>query len=334
MSQTPGLLQTWMDVARTSRPSRKPQLWEDPLFYARRRLQYILASITKPELLNQPRLIRLRSHGIFIEVLPSRYVGKNMFLYGIWEIVGTRLLELVLRPGMRFVDVGANVGYYSLLAAHLVGPAGVVDSFEPLDAMRSMLEHGVRANGFNNVRIHREAVTASSGSIELYPFSEVNEGVSSTIAGPGVQADAIVVPATTLDDVLLTENPMPRADVIKIDVEGAELHVFEGMRRLLESDAAPGAILFESERVAECAHLLESCGYAVQGTYFSLGRGLEFVDPRDERTTQRLLKDFRGQPTLDYLALNTKRADVSFSSLTNQSRARLSWPWRVLPGLT
>src|SRR5689334_10179448 len=112
MSQAPRLLQTWMDVARTSRPSRKPQLWEDPLFYARRRLEYSLASMTNPEQLNRPRIIRLRSNGILIEVLPSRYVGKNMFLYGVWEIVGTRLLELLLRPGMRFVDVGANVGYY------------------------------------------------------------------------------------------------------------------------------------------------------------------------------------------------------------------------------
>src|ERR1051326_1278033 len=113
-------LQRWVELARASRPSRKPQLWEDVGFYLRRRLEYTLASYVTPERLDQPRLIRLRSNGLKIQVFPSRYVGKNMFLYGVWEIVGTRLLELLLREGMRFVDVGANVGYYTLLAAHLV----------------------------------------------------------------------------------------------------------------------------------------------------------------------------------------------------------------------
>jgi FkbM family methyltransferase len=338
MSHTTGrILRRWADVIRTSLPSRKPQLWEDIPFYARRRITYTAESILTPASLDRPRLVRLRSSGIFVEVLPRRYVGQSIFLYGVWEIVGTRLLDVLLRPGMRFIDVGANVGYYTLLAAARVGPQGWVDSFEPHDVLRSMLARGVQANGFTNVHVRPEAVTASSGSVALYPYSQGNEGVSSTIPSSGVEHDPIAVPAISLDDLLLgqpTQAPNSPVLVIKIDVEGAELEVFAGMRQLLASPFAPAAILFESSAAAACADVLRSSGYDVMGTYFSLGRGLEFISIDDQPTIDRLMTDFRGQPTLDYVALKQGASIDTFGSLAQRSRQRLAWPWRVLQGWT
>lgn len=326
------IFRKWADVVGPSRPSRKPQLWEDIGFYARRRLAYSLAAAFAPASLERPRLVRLRRSGILIEILPRRYVGQSIFLYGVWEIVGTRLMELLLRPGMSFIDVGANVGYYSLLAAKCVGPQGRVISFEPHPMLRAMLERGVQANGFTNICIRPEAVTASSGAIELYVFSEANEGVSSTIPHDGVEQHPVVVPAISLDDLLLRQQPgpTPRVDVIKIDVEGAEADVFAGMRGLLGSPLAPSAILFETSAVCECADLLSSFGYDVMGAYFSLGKGLEFIPIDDTKTIRRLMADFRGQPTLDYLALRRGHAPDTFASLTERSRRRVAWPWRLL----
>ena len=336
LSRSLRVVRRWADVARTSRPSRKPQLWEDLPFYIRRRLAYTAATVLAPTSLDRPRLVRLRSNGVLIEVLPRRYVGQSIFLYGVWEIVGTRLLELLLRPGMRFIDIGANVGYYTLLAAQCVGSRGRVDSFEPHDALRSMLEHGVQANGFTQIHVRPEAVTASTGSVALYPFSDVNEGVSSTIAHSATEREGIVVPAISLDDWVLqhTEGIGARVDVIKIDVEGAELEVFAGMQRLLASPSAPSAILFESSTAGECGDVLRSFGYRIMATYYSLGRGLNFIGIGDERTISRLMTDFRGQPTLDYLALNQVSSADSFDSLAERSRQRLSWPWRVLRAWT
>ena len=156
------------------------------------------------------------------------------------------------------------------------------------------------------------------------------------IAHSATEREGIVVPAISLDDWVLqhTEGIGARVDVIKIDVEGAELEVFAGMQRLLASPSAPTAILFESSTAGECADMLRSFGYRVMATYYSLGRGLNFIGIDDERTISRLMTGFRGQPTLDYLALNQVSSADSFDSLAEQSRQRLSWPWRVLRAWT
>ena len=131
LSRSLRVARRWADIARTSRPSRKPQLWEDLPFYIRRRLAYTAATVLAPTSLDRPRLVRLRSNGVLIEVLPRRYVGQSIFLYGVWEIVGTRLLELLLRPGMRFIDIGANVGEFAKFMRRSFPVARIV-AFEPL----------------------------------------------------------------------------------------------------------------------------------------------------------------------------------------------------------
>jgi FkbM family methyltransferase len=193
-----------------------------------------------------------------------------------------------------------------------------------------MLERSVVMNGLSNVHIRPEAVTASSGVVRFYPISQYeNEGLSSTIPGSGTVQESKMVPAVTLDD-FLSELGDPRVDVIKIDVEGSERDVFSGMRHTLASQFAPSAILFESTVVSECADILRPNGYQVMGTYFSLGRGVEFIAIDDHESIHRVMKDFRGQFTLDYLAL--KEGDVigSFDALAERSRRAIPRTYRFL----
>jgi len=321
------------EVARTSRPSRKPQLWEDFGFYLKQRLAFSARAMLAPNSLNSPRLARLRSNGVLIEILPQHLIGRSIFLYGIWEIVGTRLVELLLRPGMRFIDVGANIGYYTLVAAHRVGPSGTVDCFEPHETIRAMLNRSIRANGFTNVNVRAEAVSGHSGSVPFYAYTEANEGVSSTIPHADTEKEPTFVAAITLDDFVLARAEA-RVDLLKIDVEGAESEVFAGMRGLLASSAAPSAILFESDAAPEYTDILRAHGYKVMCTYYSLGRGLEFIDVNDRRTIARLLTNFQGQPTLDYLALRQASSVDTFASLAERSRRRLSRTWRILSAWT
>jgi FkbM family methyltransferase len=332
LDKTIAFSRTLAEIARISRPSRKPQLWEDFGFYLKQRIAYTAATVFVPNSLDASQFAELRSSGVRIEILPRRLIGQSIFLYGIWEISGTRLVELLLRPGMRFIDVGANVGYYTLVAAHCVGPLGRVDSFEPHDTLRAMLERSVRANGFTNVHVHQEAVTETTGSVAFYAYTQENEGVSSTIPGAATRTQASRVPAVSLDDFVQQRDG--DVDLIKIDVEGAEREVFAGMRGLLTSPTPPGAILFESSAAPECADLLRSSGYEVMGIYYSLGRGLEFIDVNDQATIERLTKDFQGQPTLDYLALRQARPIETFNSLAERSRRQLSRTWRMLRAWT
>jgi FkbM family methyltransferase len=318
-----------LKLLQTSTPGHKPQLWEDVGFYLRHRLALSAAARLAPASLDQPRLVRLRRTDVQMEILPRRYIGQSIFLYGVWELIGSRLLDVLLEPGMCFVDVGANAGYYSLLAARLVGPGGTVHSFEPLDDLRAMLERSVRANAFSNVHVHPEAVTATSGSIAFYPYSETNEGVSSTIRHVDTQAEPRIVPAISLDD-FTARHPHGRMDVIKIDVEGAEQQVFDGMARLLSSAQAPSAILFESTSASECAQQLREQGYDVAGLYYSLGRGLEFIDLGDQARIDRLMTNYAGQPTFDNLALRRTPGGLTFERLAARSRTRLSPVWRLL----
>ena len=90
-------------------------------------------------------------------------INQAIFLYGTFEISETRLVQAFLRPGMTFLDVGAHIGYYTLIASRLVGDAGRVHSFEPGAATRAHLEANVARNGLGNVEIHAEALAEQTG---------------------------------------------------------------------------------------------------------------------------------------------------------------------------
>src|SRR5262249_16800618 len=151
---------------------------------------------------------------------------RYIFMFGMWEVVGTRLVQCLLQPGMSFVDVGANIGYYSLLAARLVGEQGHVLAFEPESSIRERFLRNVRLNQFTNIDVRPEVIAAESGTVSFYPVDQTgNTGLSSMVPGPGRTATPVAYPALTLDAAMYALPPS-RAVVLKIDVEGAESQVF------------------------------------------------------------------------------------------------------------
>src|SRR6185312_4727225 len=103
-----------------NRPSLKPQLWEDFGLALRRRAEFEVRRRIDPKWLDDTVTIRLSDVGfpqggpsIRLKVRPRDVTNQTMFLYGVFEISETRLIQTLLRPGMVFVDVGANVGYYT-----------------------------------------------------------------------------------------------------------------------------------------------------------------------------------------------------------------------------
>ena len=137
-------------------------------------------------------------------------------------------LKTVLAAGMTFYDIGANVGFYTILGARIVGAGGTVASFEPLQHNRELVEHNVRANGFSNVQCLPYAVGEYDG-VEKFMLSEGHSW--GMLAGQGHTpmkfAGEIVVGVRNLSG-LVNSGDLKPPHVIKMDVEGGEAAVLRG----------------------------------------------------------------------------------------------------------
>ncbi|GAC1336888.1 MAG: hypothetical protein NVSMB18_00860 [Acetobacteraceae bacterium] len=155
-------------------------------------------------------------------------VGKHVAA-GVYEPQLADLLRRTLRPGMSMVDLGANIGFFSMLAASLVGPTGAVLAVEPNLANVRMLEASRRANGFDQVTIAACALGTRPGILAL------NTAFSNGMTGPvgSALAEVLAAPIVPCLPLAALLAPDRRVDVIKIDVEGAEYAALAGSRALL-----------------------------------------------------------------------------------------------------
>lgn len=163
-----------------------------------------------------------------------------------------------LSTGKTFFDIGANVGYYTILASRLVGPSGNVIAFEPLVRNLSFLHRHVELNNAANVKILPFAVSSENS---ILPFSAGQNSAMGHLDPSG--GGDILVPTATLDDIAKRLGVMP--DVLKIDVEGAEMEVFRGADGVL-SKARPAIFLstHSPELRTQCTELLGSYGYTLK----------------------------------------------------------------------
>ena len=153
-------------------------------------------------------------------------------VFGTYERDTVELFRKIVRPGMIFMDVGAYVGFYTLLVARLVGPGGRVYAFEPNPEAFRVLQRNVEENGYQDrVRAMPKAVSNSVKRVKLYvPDEKVGE--ASFYADERINAKDIEVKTIVLDEFLAGEC-CPKVHLVKIDVEGAEVEVLEGMRETI-----------------------------------------------------------------------------------------------------
>ncbi|MBI4611296.1 MAG: FkbM family methyltransferase [Candidatus Rokubacteria bacterium] len=204
--------------------SWRERLWHSPLRPAVRRLLDLVAPV---QLTVVPLARPLEGHRMRVN-----WRMQASYAFGTYEREVVQAVQAVIRPGWLAVDVGANVGYFTLLLAKLVGAQGRVIAFEPLPENFVILRENVRLNQYANVTLEQMAVTDRTGTLRLYRRREhLLTGSASIVHGPG---DGIEVPATALDAYL--EATGTRVGFVKIDVEGAEAAVLAGMRRVLAED--------------------------------------------------------------------------------------------------
>lgn len=145
---------------------------------------------------------------------------------GLYEPFETAWLKQHLKPGQTFIDVGAHIGYYTTMAAAIVGPRGAVYAFEPEPENFRLLGLNLEAAGAGNVTAYNFAVSDREGTAGLYRSGRNTGDHQLYQAG---RKRAIQVNVMRLDDLRL-ERP---ADFLKIDVQGLELHVLRGAAGLI-----------------------------------------------------------------------------------------------------
>jgi FkbM family methyltransferase len=186
--------------------------------------------------------------------------SHSAFILGNHEPEVQELLESVLRPGMTYYDAGANVGFFAVIAARLVGPSGHVVCFEPLPENARQIEYNARLNGFTNVAVRCEALGGSNRTDVFNTSAEPTWGMLSTVGKPPEQASGhIPVEVRTLDSVCAAGG-LPRPDLIQIDIEGAEAEALQGARATLTASRPILVIELHQTNQAVTA-ILEPLGY-------------------------------------------------------------------------
>ncbi|HVK18491.1 MAG TPA: FkbM family methyltransferase [Fimbriiglobus sp.] len=184
----------------------------------------------------------VRVEGSVYELDPDdRMITTAILQGGCWEPAETALIRDTLKPGDTFIDVGANFGFYTVLAARLVGPTGRVIAFEPDPRSFELLRRNVERNGCTNVVLEQKALSSEPGTLTLQ-VSDSNRGGHSVVRGGTEDVSHTVdVPAVRLDDYLSGRDV--RVDLVKIDTEGAEGFILAGMQDTLRKYPAAKLVL-------------------------------------------------------------------------------------------
>ena len=238
------------------------------------------------------RQSHVQINGFVIHVDPLD--SLELSLFGVYEPFQSSLVERAVKPGMTVVDIGANIGYYSLLFGRLCGPEGVVHAFEPAPENLRLLQHNLVVNNISNVRAYDCALGDQPGTA-LLRLSAENLGDHSFFATDHQRA-AVEVKVMRLDDIL--SGPV---DVIKIDIQGAEARAIAGMRQTfrrstnltLFTEFCPKGLADAGSGGEEYLALLRQCGFQI----FEIDEYARRVRPLQEHYLQRKLTPENGRHT-------------------------------------
>ncbi|HXP79478.1 MAG TPA: FkbM family methyltransferase [Verrucomicrobiae bacterium] len=221
-------------------------------------------------LLNRP--VAVSFDGIPVLLEPRGSVAGNL-----WAGLASKKREVsfvlsVLEPGMIFFDVGANAGVFAIGAAKKIGGNGVF-AFEPCSSTFELLKRNLLLNHLADVNVVQMALGDSVGVGMLQVNAPGKDGLNTLgqATHPGSKVVGQESVRITTVDVFMKDHKIPRVDVMKVDIEGAELMMFRGARELLDRADAP-IILYEGfgfltrgfgYHPVEILWFLESCGYSL-----------------------------------------------------------------------
>jgi FkbM family methyltransferase len=243
-----------------------------PLFLAYR--QVLVAGFRTRNVLKRAAPIHAQAGAVSFRLVPEGAVAFDIWSGLRFERPELEFILKMLEPGMTFFDIGANVGVFSIAAGKTMEALqGAIYAFEPCPTTFAMLEKNLRENGLAGIHAECVAVSERSGEASLYVNGAMKDGLNSLedpSHGDAEVVGTVPVHVTTLDE-FIAKHEIPCVDVMKVDVEGAELLVFRGARGLLARTDAP-LILYEGYswctagfhyHPVEIMWLLEGFGYEI-----------------------------------------------------------------------
>ena len=191
-----------------------------------------------------------RDHAFVSHTAAGRLAGNTrdilqqyLYYFGVWEPEVTAFLQRRLMPGDGFVDIGANIGYFSLLAAKRVGPTGRVIAIEASPSVYEHLVGNVHRNSAHQVTTLNIAAASEAGRVKLYCGQDCNCGATSIV--PEGNETAIAEVETAPLAAIIDERDWNKTRLVKIDVEGAEAGVVRGFNGLIEKGRTDREFLIE-----------------------------------------------------------------------------------------
>ena len=185
------------------------------------------------------RIIRGKSHGYLMELDLTDWSCRSTYFLGrYYELHILLLLDALLAPGDRFLDIGANVGMIALHASHLVGSAGSVECFEPNPQCREKLERMIDMNRIENIQLFPYGLSDKAETLEL----KQNHAYTGIGTFAEVDPESIVSQTSAevrRGDEVYGNDTGPAPKLMKIDVEGFELRAVRGISKLLERWGCP-----------------------------------------------------------------------------------------------
>lgn len=160
-------------------------------------------------------------------------LSSHLMLEGYWEMWVTETLASLVKPGMVVADIGANIGYFTLLMAELVGPTGRVHAFEPNPRLVDLLNKSVMVNGFSRWTSVHQTALGDRGDHSVTLVVPPSTPMNAYILPPGadIPPEGMEVPVARLD----SREDWQAIELVKIDVEGAEELIWAGTQGLLDS---------------------------------------------------------------------------------------------------
>ena len=158
----------------------------------------------------------------------DKVVAKTLYFTKVWESEVTSLLKSILKEGMVFVDVGANIGYFTLLGAKL---ANKVFAFEPDISNYDLLRRNVELNKYENVPLVNKAVTDKDGTMEL--FIDIENSGNHKLWASTKEQKQVTVDTVSLDSYF---KSIDIPDIIKLDIQGAEMAALQGMDNIIRTN--------------------------------------------------------------------------------------------------
>ncbi len=185
-------------------------------------------------LFQNQKAIRPYQQNLKIKLHIDEWIQQQIYFLDAFDERGIRFLKNHLKPGDVFLDIGANIGCYTLAASQIVTQTGKVYAFEAISGVFEKLTFNANINKLQNVVLENKAIYSKEDTLTFYVSARENMGMSSIFRHDTESGQTEMVKAISIDQYVREKN-IEKIDIIKIDIEGAEMYALQGMTETLQN---------------------------------------------------------------------------------------------------